>query len=157
MSHFPLYLVGLAILFAFIGIFRSQTKDASTIGSSFIRWILFFSIGLQGLWAFYGHVFLPDQAAADIGWKPSPFQYEVGVANLGLAVIGFVGAFAGRGFQLAATLMSTCFLWGAAVGHIRQMILAHNFEPGNAGAIFYTDIGIPLALLILIGIRHRKT
>ena len=40
----------------------------------------------QGLWAFIGHVFFAEQAAASIGWANTPFQYEVGVANLGLGL-----------------------------------------------------------------------
>lgn len=42
---------------------------------------------------------------------------------------------------------------GAAVGHAYQMITAHNFAPGNAGVIFYADIGLPLFGLMLLWAR----
>ncbi len=34
------------------------------------------------------------------------------------------------------------------------MIEAHNFVPGNAGVIFYTDIAIPLLGGVLLWLRH---
>ncbi len=46
------------------------------------------------------------------------------------------------------------FLLGAAGGHIYQIVTAHNFAPGNAGAVLWTDIFIPVigfALLWLSG------
>jgi hypothetical protein len=47
------------------------------------------------------------------------------------------------------------FLLGAAGGHIVQMVTVHNFAPGNAGIIFYTDIAVPLIGAILLWLRYR--
>ncbi len=58
--------------------------------------------------------------------------------------------------RLAALIGPACFLLGAAAGHVAQMITAHNFAPGNAGAIFYTDILIPLIGLLLWIARHGE-
>ena len=44
---------------------------------------------------------------------------------------------------------------GAAGGHVYQMIAAHNFAPGNAGVIFYTDILIPAVGFGLLWLQHR--
>jgi hypothetical protein len=46
--------------------------------------------------------------------------------------------------RLAAIIGPSVFTLGAAVGHVDQMVTAHNFAPGNAGIIFWSDIGIPL-------------
>ena len=73
-----------------------------------------------------------------------------------MALTGFFAIRASIGFQKATTLLVTIFLWGAAAGHINQMILAHNFAPGNAGLIFWTDIFIPLVLIILMILRCRQ-
>jgi hypothetical protein len=35
------------------------------------------------------------------------------------------------------------------------MIAAGNFAPGNAGVIFYTDIGIPIIGFALLWLQHR--
>ena len=41
-------------------------------------------------------------------------------------------------------------LAGDAVGHVRQMIVAGNFAPGNAGAPFFADIILPVLTIILL-------
>jgi hypothetical protein len=35
------------------------------------------------------------------------------------------------------------------------MVVAHNFAPGNAGVIFYTDMAIPGIGLALLWLQHR--
>jgi hypothetical protein len=65
-----------------------------------------------------------------IGWADSPFQFEVAVANLGIGLVGVIGFWRSRDFALAATLMASCFLGGAAFGHIRLIIEQADFAPG---------------------------
>jgi hypothetical protein len=48
----------------------------------FQSWILLLAIGVTGLWAGAFHVFFPATAASIIGWEVSPFQFEVGMADL---------------------------------------------------------------------------
>ena len=59
------------------------------------------------------------------------------------------------GLRATAVVGPACFLLGAADIHVHQMIVAHNFAPGNAGVIFYTDIGIPLMGFIVFGLQRR--
>src|SRR4029077_21050720 len=47
-----------------------------------------------------------------------------------------------------------CFLWGAAAGHVYQMIAAHHFAPGNAGVIFYSDILVPLVGFLFLWLQR---
>ncbi len=116
-----------------------------------LRAILLFPVGLMGLWAFMGHVFFPEQAAASIGWAPSPFQFEVGMANLGIGLAGLIGAFVGSpGFRAAVAVVMAGFLGGAGVGHILQILHTGNLAAGNAGPILYTDFLGPLALFALL-------
>jgi hypothetical protein len=96
------------------------------------------------------HGFFADIAAQNIGWLPSPFQAEVALTNLAFGLGGLTAAFASRAYQFAVTLMTTTFLWGAAGYHIKQIIISHNFNPGNAGSILWTDILIPLLLITLL-------
>ncbi len=90
------------------------------------------------------HVFFGKMSAAFIGWADSPFQFEVGTASLGYAAVGLLAAFRSYDLRLAAVLGPSIFTLGAAAGHVNQMITAHNFAPGNAGIIFWTDIFIPM-------------
>ncbi|MBB3773063.1 hypothetical protein FHS55_003694 [Angulomicrobium tetraedrale] len=116
-----------------------------------LRYILVFPVGLMGVWAFIGHVFFAEQAAASIGWAPSPFQYEVGMANLGIGVAGLIGGFLGSpGFRAAVGVVMLGFLGGAGVGHVVQVAETGNQAAGNAGPILYTDFLTPLAVLGLL-------
>jgi len=102
------------------------------------------------------HVFYGDMAAKFIGWEQSPFQLEVGFASLGFAVVGLMCiSVKNLGFRTATVLCPTFFLWGAAGGHIYQMITKDNFSPGNAGIIFWTDIFLPIIGLVLLIIQWR--
>ena len=101
------------------------------------------------------HVFFADMAAAFIGWKNSPFQYEVGFASLGFSIVGILAFRASLPFRAAAVIGPSFFLLGAAGGHIYQMIAAHNFAPGNAGIIFWTDIILPLIGFTLLYFQYR--
>jgi hypothetical protein len=46
-------------------------------------------------------------------------------------------------------------MFGAAAGHVYQMITAHNFAPGNAGIIFWSDILLPLFGFVLLWLQDR--
>ncbi len=115
-----------------------------------LRYLFLFPLGVQGLWAFVGHVFFARQAAASIGWATSPFQYEVGVANLGLGVACIYAAFKGFEARVAAGTVAACFLLGAGIGHIRDIVTTGNLAPGNAGPIMLTDFLTPIAVFALL-------
>jgi hypothetical protein len=115
-----------------------------------LRYLFVFPLGLQGLWAFVGHVFFAEESAASIGWASGPFQYEVGVANLGLGLASLYAAFRGFEARLAVAIAAACFLGGAGIGHIRDIVEAGNFAPGNAGPIMVTDFLTPIAVLVLL-------
>ena len=148
LENFPIIMYVLAIVISlFSGGISSKRMFAL---------MLFMAVGLSGIWGFAMHVFFPSIASKDIGWQANSFEFEVGLANLGLGISGIIAAFASWGYRAAVTTVTTTFLWGAAIGHIRQIILLHNYNPGNAGTILVTDILIPLTLLILLAISYTR-
>ncbi len=120
------------------------------------RWVSLLGAGIVGLYAAGMHIFFGPPAAANIGWQPSPFQYEVGIANLAVGLLSVLSFRASYAFRLAAVMGLACWLWGNAVGHIRQMIVAGNFAPGNAGPWFWTDVLVPLLLIALLRLAHSE-
>ena len=90
------------------------------------------------------HVFFGDLAAKFIGWSQSPFQAEVGFASLGFAVVAIIAFSKDISFRAAAVIGPAFFFWGAAGGHVYQMIQFRNFAPGNAGVMFWTDVLFPI-------------
>lgn len=134
------------VIFAMHLFFTNQQKTKKYVIEILLSYFLFFGLGIQGIISFAAHVFFPYAAAELIGWKESmPFQYEIGIANLSFGVLAVLCVFIRmKHFWLAAILGNTIFLWGAAIGHIRQIILYHNFASGNAGLYFFMDILYPI-------------
>ncbi|SHE87725.1 hypothetical protein SAMN02745157_1130 [Kaistia soli DSM 19436] len=145
LSNFTLTLLVLGLLVSLVAIARApRPVDKALIVEQLLRWFVFFSIGVSFLYNFIMHSVFGRFAAAFIGWADSPFQLELAFASLGFAAVGFLAAFRGYELRLAAILGPAIFLLGAAAGHVYQMITAGNFAPGNAGAVFWTDILLPL-------------
>jgi hypothetical protein len=133
------------------GAYAVQRKSTELgLAEQLFRWTALLGVGLPGLYTFVLHVFFAQQTAEHIGWQTSPFQYEVGMADLTIGVLGVLAFWPSFGFRLATAIAAVCWLGGDAVGHVRQMIVAHNFEPGNAGSWFWTDVLVPLLLIALI-------
>jgi len=148
LENFPIIMyISAIVLSLFSGRFSSKRMFAL---------MLFMAVGLSGVWGFIMHVFFSDIASAHIGWQANSFEFEVGLTNLALGVSGLIAAFGSWGYRAAVTTVTTIFLWGAAIGHIKQIILLHNYSPGNAGTILITDILIPLTLLILLAISYTR-
>jgi hypothetical protein len=137
-----LALGGIVALGILVGKSKPLPKGAAaeTVLSQFIL----FSIGIGYLYNFVIHVFFADMTAKFIGWANSPFQLEVGFASLGFAIVGLMAFNGSRGLRIASVVGPSVFLLGAAGGHVYQMVTAHNFAPGNAGAVFWTDILLPV-------------
>ena len=155
LSNFTLTFLVLGLLAAALSLLRHRPPTAPRVVEELFAYFLLFSIGIAYFYNFVFHVFFGDMAAAFIGWEQSPFQAEVGFASLGFSVVGFMAFRAGFGVRAAAVIGPACFLLGAASVHVHQMVVADNFAPGNAGVIFYTDIGIPLIGFVFLWLQHR--
>jgi len=154
----PVALWAAALVFAAIAVWRAPRPiTLGLIADKLVRYLFVFPLGLQGLWAFFGHVFLPEESANAIGWAPSPFQYEVGVANLGLGVASFYAAFKGFEARAAVAAAASCFLAGAGFGHVMDILAGDNLAPGNAGPILITDFLTPIVVLILLVLWPRSS
>jgi hypothetical protein len=125
------------------------------IAEALFKWLLFFLIGVAYIYNAVFHVIFHETAADYIGWVDSPFQIELGFASFGIGIVGLLATWRSFDVRLAAVLSTASFLWGAAGVHIHSMITDHNFEPGNAGVIFWTDIVIPLIGFILLWLQRR--
>lgn len=127
------------------------------VAERLLFYYLFFGVGVTLLYNAVMHTVFSEMTAGFIGWADSPFQQEVGYASLGFAVVGFVSCWRGFDMRLAAILGPAMFLWGAAGGHVYSMITEHNFAPGNAGSIFWTDIFEPVLGFALLWLRYGSS
>jgi type IV secretory pathway VirB2 component (pilin) len=156
LGNFTLTFFVIGLFASAIALWRARRpRSFAMIVEALFSYFLLFSIGFSYLYNFVLHVFFGKLAASFIGWEDSPFQLEVGFASLGFAAIGFLAFRGSFDLRLAAIVGPACFLWGAAGGHVYQMITAHNFAPGNAGIIFYSDILVPVIGFIFLWLQHR--
>jgi hypothetical protein len=145
-----------AVLFVLALLIAAATRRDGPAAERFLSWILLLPIGVTGLWAGAFHVFLPETAAALIGWQVSPFQFEVGMADLAIGVTACIAFWRDLSFKAAAVCAASVFLLGDAIGHMREMVMTGNFAPGNAGVPFYMDIIAPLSSIALLFVASRR-
>jgi hypothetical protein len=145
-----------ALLFVAALVIAAARRSHESTAERFLSWILLLPIGVTGLWAGVFHVFFPGTAAALIGWEVSPFQFEVGMADVAIGVTACIAFWCDLSFKAAAVSVSSVFLLGDAVGHVKQMLIAGNFAPGNAGVPFYTDVICPLLAIALLFVANKR-
>ena len=78
LRNLPAFLLVIALVVAAFHRGRWSTPER------FLSWLLLLPVGVTALWAAVFHLFFPSVAAADIGWQVSPFQFEVGMADLAI-------------------------------------------------------------------------
>ncbi len=137
---------------------KPRPLRADVVAEAFFSYYLLFTIGINNLVNFVFHVFVGDLAAEFIGWPNSPFQAEVGFASLGVGIAGVIAFKASLPFRFATLIPPSAFAWGAAAGHIYQMIVAQNFSPGNVGVVLPMGIVIPIVgfLFLWLSYKHPK-
>ena len=156
LSNFTLTFVILGLVASAIALARApKPLTAPVVVEALLSYFILFSVGVSFFYNFVMHTFFGEMSAAFIGWADSPFQAEVGYASLGFALIGFLAFRGGFEIRLGAVTGIAAFLWGAAAGHIHEIVHAGNFASGNAGIILYTDIFLPLAGFVLLWLQHR--
>ena len=66
-----------------------------------LSWMLILSVGVEETWAGLFHIFFPHTAATSIGWQVSPFQFEIGVADLAIGLTAIASFWRPRSFKAA--------------------------------------------------------
>jgi hypothetical protein len=156
MSNFTLTFLVIGLIASAVAFWaKPAPRSRAQLIEALFSYFLLFSVGFSFLYNFVMHVFFGAMAARFIGWADSPFQAEVGFASLGFAAIGLLAFRGSFDMRVAAVVGPACFLLGAAGGHIVQIVKSHNYAPGNAGTILYTDILLPVIGFVLLALAHR--
>lgn len=112
------------------------------------------SVGAGGLGGAFGHLFLSDLVAEGIGWPAgSPFQLEMGYANLALGILGLLAVGRRDGFRTATIIAVTVVGGGATLVHLQDMVAHGNLAPGNT----VQNISNLLDPILLIGLSLWAT
>ena len=148
-----LTILALGVIGFFIHLFVSkEPKTPLRIVELFLVYQLVFSLGLSSFLAFFGLTFMTDFVAEYSGWHACPFEKLLGNVNLGYGVLGILCIWFRDDFWFATILGSSIWLLADAYTHLADMINNHNYAPGNIGVPLYTDIIVPVVLLILFPI-----
>jgi hypothetical protein len=134
LSHIPEIMFVAAILAALV------VKRPTHLSSRLLAWMLLLSVGVDSLWAGLFHVFFPHIAAASIGWEVSPFQFEIGVADIAIGITAICSFWRPLPFKGATVLYITLFYIGVAIGHVREAVTAGNFSENNFGLLLLTTV-----------------
>ncbi len=97
-----------------------------------------------------GHLFAADAVAEGIGWPTgSPFQLEMGFANLAFGVLAAIAVNRRDGFREATVIGWTILSVGAFTVHIIEFARNGNLEPGNT-LVNITNLARPVLLITFL-------
>lgn len=144
------------ILGALVHLFVSKKpKTSNRLFELLLLWFLGIGIGIGSIFNGLLQVFNPQMVAQLVGWPNTPFLREVGFANISYGVLGLL-SIRYRSFWIPTIIAFTVFMWGAAAGHIYNIQQTGNLATGNAGAVLYLDILMPILFIVLL-MAYYKT
>lgn len=147
------YIIGL--LAGIIAVIVKKRRKAADIAETLLLYQLAVTVFLSTLLGFFGHVFMSEQIAAQIGWVSNGFQKELGYVSLGIAIASFMCIWYRDKFWLPVIIIFSAFYLRAAANHIKEMLLIGNFNPGNVYPAI-ADILIPLTLIICWLLKAKR-
>lgn len=111
--------------------------------------------GAFGILSGMGHLFASDAVAESIGWPAgSPFQLEMGFANLAVGVLAAMAVGRRDGFRDATVIAGTILSFGAFTVHMLDIAQHGNLAPGNT-LVNITNLGRPAVTIYLLWSLRR--
>jgi hypothetical protein len=140
---------------------HSGHRRSRLVSGLMLNSFVLFAIGCAQAVNFLMHSVFGDLAARSIGWAQSPFQLELAFSSLGVAAMAFIlhGRRAQFRGKVAVVIATAIFAYGAAGGHVYQMLVNHDHAPNNTGLLLVMDLVIPTVGLVLViwhGVSLRR-
>lgn len=156
LSNFTLTFIVIGLFFSLISIYKNKKRlSKSFIIEALLKYYCFFGYGITWTYNAVMHIVFHKMAAAFIGWDDSPFQLEVGYASLGYGILGLICIKDNFYLRLGLVISSTFFLWGAAIGHIYEIVEKQNYASGNAGIMLWSGILMPVISIVLLYLSYK--
>lgn len=152
-----LIISGITLVAIVIHLALMKKRSARNVIEIIILYLLVITIGVGTFFAGLMHVFNGPETAQRIGWPAgSPFQTELGIADMAFGLVGILCLFIRGNFWLAAIIVNSFFLIACMVVHIYSAVGSGNQAAWNIGPnIIFVDLIVPL-LLIVLYIVFRK-
>lgn len=154
-----LFVVGLIVATVRVLTHRGH-RSPSFVSGTYVNSFLLWAVGIGQSVNFIMHSVFGDYAAKTIGWAQSPFQLELALSSLGFGVLAIILSKKNSSFRgkVAVVIAQAIFGFGAAGGHIYQMIVNHDYAANNTGLLLFMDIAISaigLAFVIWHAVARR--
>ena len=140
------------VLAAFHLAFTKKHRTLHRVCEVFLLYFLL-GIGLSHLNAYILHVFFTPTLT---NVSTHLFQYQLGMAYLGIGVLGVLCIFFRGNFWLATIIMNTVFNWGIVTKYFSLMLKTHEYKLSGIGLLFDLYILIPLITIILYLIMKKQ-
>jgi hypothetical protein len=137
--------IGVVLFLAHI-VYSLITGTTSEWPEELVQFGVYYMIGWAGIGGGISHLFFGRKTSASIGWAPSPFETEIGLANLGFGIAGVIALSYGPEYWWAIIIANSVFRVGAGIGHIRSMVRDKNFAVNNT-SILFVDFVVPAFLI----------
>lgn len=105
-----------------------------------LDWLLLLFLGIGSTWSGIFHVFFPGIASASIGWAPSPFETEIGIADIAMGVMAFVAFWRTLDFKAAVIVYVVIFHLGVTIVHVHDAMVGGNVAANNFGLLLISTI-----------------
>jgi hypothetical protein len=149
LTHIPV------IMFVAAFIVAALTNRPARFSTRLLCWMLLLSVGVEETWAGLFHVFFAKVAASSIGWQVSPFQFEIGVADIAIGVTAIASFWRSLPFKAATVSYVTLFYAGVAIGHVREAVTAGDYAGNNFGSLLLITV-VKVFLLPALYLMARK-
>lgn len=151
-----IYVVGIISTMIHIIALPEPARNKAKIIELILLYQLIFSIGITSLVAFFGLTFLDQYIAKYTDWPACPFQQELANVNLAFGVLGILCIWFDTPFWMATIIGFSIWIFGDGIHHLYEAYVNKNFSSGNIGPMLYTDLIVPIVLIVLLYL-HRAS
>jgi hypothetical protein len=152
---FFLSIYAVSVLGFLVHAFSLHTWSKAKLIELALLYQIVFSLGVTSLVAFFGLTFLADEIAQYTGWPASPFEQQLANVNLAFGVLGILAIWLRGNFWVATVLGFSIWILGDGIHHLYHYLAHNNASAGNIGVPFWTDLCVPLILLVLLALERQ--
>lgn len=134
LSNVPTIMFVAAVVIAFFSRRPESTPER------YLAWLLLLAVGVDGIWAGIFHILFPSIASAEIGWAASPFETEIGIADLAIGITAVISFWRSLSFKSGVATYAIFFYGGVAIGHFYQAFAYNNYSPDNFGLLLVVTL-----------------
>lgn len=131
---------------------RTKTKILEVI----LLYQLVFNVGITSFFAFIGFTFYDQYIAEYLNWPACPFEQEMANVNLAFGFLGILCYWYRDLFWWATVIGFSIWIFADGIHHLWHAFVLNNRSPGNTEVPLYTDLLIPIVLVVLLYLYEKS-